>query len=93
MKLLVKGKVQGVGYRFSVFNQIQTQNLDVVGYIYNQPDASVEIIVETEDIENLKKIRHLAWQGSSNCQVREIIEEIKPINKYSFNAFFIKEDT
>jgi len=43
-KFLIKGEVQGVGYRF--FAQRAAARHQVVGYVRNCPDGTVEALVE-----------------------------------------------
>jgi acylphosphatase len=45
-KILVKGHVQGVGYRFSA--KRQADRLNIFGYAKNMPDNSVEILAQGE---------------------------------------------
>jgi acylphosphatase len=40
LHILVKGKVQGVGFRYFVLNQANT--LKITGWVRNLPDGSVE---------------------------------------------------
>ena len=42
MRFVVRGKVQGVGFR--VFAAQQARDLGVRGYARNQPDGSVEVV-------------------------------------------------
>lgn len=39
-----RGNVQGVGFRFTACRA--ARNYDVTGYVRNQPDGSVEVLVE-----------------------------------------------
>ena len=43
-KIIVKGRVQGVGFRFYVFNEASLLNL--TGYVRNLYNGDVEIVVE-----------------------------------------------
>ncbi len=56
----VRGKVQGVGYRF--FVQHQAALLGLKGVARNQLDGSVEVILEGEE-EKLRKILRLLHIG------------------------------
>jgi len=44
MKAVVKGRVQGVGFRFFVIRQAEQQGL--VGYVRNRVDRTVEVVAE-----------------------------------------------
>jgi acylphosphatase len=48
-KYIVRGQVQGVGYRFFVVREARA--LDLSGYVRNLPDGTVEIVAEgTEEV-------------------------------------------
>jgi acylphosphatase len=45
----VRGRVQGVGYRYFVSRE--AESLDVAGFVRNLPDGSVEVVAEaTEEV-------------------------------------------
>jgi acylphosphatase len=89
MKLIVRGSVQKVGYRVSIVEFIKSQKLPVVGYVKNQPDGSVEILVQG-DIEALKSVRRFATTGPSGADVREVEDEIKEIKNLGFSDFVVE---
>ncbi len=89
MKLIVHGRVQGVGYRYSIIENIESHQTMVRGYVYNMPTGAVEFVAQG-DIEALKDIRRFASQGSKNSVVREIEEVIHEISEYSYDSFEIK---
>lgn len=89
MKLTVHGRVQGVGYRYSIIEQIEQNQTQVRGYIYNMPNGTVEILAQG-DIEALKDIRRFASNGSIKSMVREIEEVIQEISDYKYDSFDIK---
>ena len=89
MKLIIHGRVQGVGYRYSIIDQIEQNQTMVRGYVYNMPNGAVEIVAQG-DIEALKDVRRFASQGSPNSMVREIEEVIQEISEYEYESFEIK---
>jgi acylphosphatase len=88
MKLVIHGRVQGVGYRYSIIEQIESNNVMVKGQISNLPNGTVQIIAHG-DIETLKDIRRFALNGSSRSVVREIEEVIQEITNSPFDSFDI----
>jgi acylphosphatase len=74
-RAVVKGRVQGVGFRYSAVRQARA--LRISGSVSNRADGSVEVIAEggTPDLERL-----LAWlrRGPSGAYVREVDVEWLP---------------
>ncbi|WP_425917902.1 acylphosphatase [Acinetobacter sp. TSRC1-2] len=71
IKLIIQGKVQGVGYR-RWFEQ-QALELDLTGYVKNLDDGEVEaVIVGTEN--QLHTIIERSYMGPSHAKVSEIIQ-------------------
>lgn len=89
MTLIVHGTVQGVGYRYSIIDHIENNQVMVKGYVYNQPNGSVKIVAQG-DIEALKDVRRFAVTGSTRSVVREIEEVYHEISEYSYDEFSIK---
>jgi acylphosphatase len=71
-KFLIKGEVQGVGYRF--FAQRAAARHQVRGYVRNCPDGTVEALAEGSeaDVEEFKKDLVTGPQWSRVEQVEEI---------------------
>jgi acylphosphatase len=71
-KFLIKGDVQGVGYRF--FAQRAAARQQVLGYVRNCPDGTVEALAEgsSSDVEEFKKDLVTGPQWSHVEQVEEI---------------------
>lgn len=90
MKLIIKGVVQGVGYRYSIVAGVERCSLPIVGYVKNLADGSVEILAHG-DIESLKSLRKIAREGSSRSNVREIIEsELTPLEESQYQDFSVQ---
>lgn len=88
MKLVIHGRVQGVGYRYSIIDQIESNNVLVKGQVSNLPNGTVQIIAHG-DIETLKDVRRFALNGSNRSVVREIEEVIQEITSSPFDSFDI----
>jgi acylphosphatase len=86
MTLKIKGKVQKVGFRYSVVNYVQTQKLAIVGQVRNLPDGSVEVIAQG-DIEALKDLHRFCTKGPPKAEVREVNEDLVPIKRLEYIGF------
>lgn len=70
IRLIVRGKVQGVYYRASAKNI--ADQLGITGWIRNLPDQNVEISATATD-EILQKFIHWCRQGPTRATVDEVI--------------------
>lgn len=80
-KFLIRGVVQGVGYRF--FAQRAAARHQVVGYVRNCPDGTVEAFAEGQanDVEAFKHDLVTGPQWAVVDQVEEI--NLEPTGRYS----------
>jgi acylphosphatase len=80
-KFFIKGEVQGVGYRF--FAQRAAARHQVVGYVRNCADGSVEAFAEgpAESVESFKHDLATGPQWAVVDQVEEIV--LEPAGTYS----------
>lgn len=69
-KFTVRGKVQGVGFRYYVLQKAQECRLK--GYTQNLPNGEVEVVVEGDKlfIEDLERALH---RGPSKADVKEVV--------------------
>jgi acylphosphatase len=88
MKLIVHGRVQGVGYRHSIIEHMENEQNLARGYVWNKPDGTVEIVAQGT-IEELKDIRRFAVTGSNTSEVRQVEESINEISEYTYDSFEI----
>ena len=72
---IVKGKVQGVGFRYFVIKE--AQNLELSGWVRNLPDGSVETRAEGPD-EKLEIFESSLKQGPSWSRVTECLASTVP---------------
>ena len=80
-KFLIRGEVQGVGYRF--FAQRAAARHQVVGYVRNCPDGTVEALAEGS-ASNVEEFKHDLTAGPTYSRVEHIEEEVlDPSNLYS----------
>lgn len=80
-KFLIRGDVQGVGYRF--FAQRAAAQHQVVGYVRNCADGTVEAVAEgaVSNVEEFKKDLVTGPQWATVAQVEEI--NLEPTGLYS----------
>ena len=85
------GKVQRVGFRYSVVDFVLTNNLGLVGHVRNMPDGSVHVIAQG-DIESLKELHRFCTKGPPRAEVREVAQDLVQINKLDFSEFIALSD-
>lgn len=90
MTLVIKGKVQRVGFRYSVVDHVITSRLPIVGVVRNLADGSVEVIAQG-DLESLKELHRFCTKGPPRAEVREVSQDLVKINKLDFSDFSIAE--
>lgn len=80
-KFLIRGEVQGVGYRF--FAQRAAARHQIVGYVRNCPDGTVEALVEgpATSVEAFKHDLATGPQWAVVDQLEEI--NLEPTGLYS----------
>lgn len=91
MTLIIKGKVQHVGFRYSVMDFVLSSKLAIVGHVRNMPDGSVNVIAQG-DIEALKELHRFCTKGPPRAEVREVSQELDQINKLDFTEFSVLAD-
>lgn len=89
MRLTIHGRVQGVGYRYSILDHIEGHQIMVRGYVANLANGTVQIVAQG-DIESLKDLRRFAVKGSARSEVREIEEVYQEIASYDYESFGIE---
>ena len=67
----VRGRVQGVGFRYFVEHAAQELGLD--GYVKNRADGSVEVCARGS-VEQLAELRQRLWAGPGLSRVEEVEE-------------------
>lgn len=90
MTLLIKGKVQRVGFRYSVVDHVMVNNLPIVGLVRNLADGSVQVLAQG-DIESLKDLHRFCTKGPPRAEVREVQEDVVKINKAEYSGFFVAD--
>jgi len=65
----VRGRVQGVGFRW--FVQREALRLGLAGWVSNQPDLSVEVVAEGPD-QLLDQLVLQLWEGPLGSSVGDV---------------------
>lgn len=86
MTLIIKGKVQRVGFRYSVVDHVISNKLPLVGYVRNLPDGSVKVLAQG-DIETLKELHRFCTKGPPGAEVREVAEDLIQISGAEYSEF------
>lgn len=68
-KLIVHGRVQGVGFRY--FVQSEARRLGLVGFTQNLADGTVEIISDMTE-EQLRNLSNILKKGNGLSKVEKI---------------------
>jgi acylphosphatase len=86
--ILVAGFVQGVGYR--KFVRDVARKMELVGFVRNMPDNSVEVIV-AGPAEKIKQLIELCKKGPFLSEVKEVrANEIE--TQEEFTEFLVRHD-
>jgi acylphosphatase len=78
-RIIVKGKVQGVGYRYNA--QAAAHKQDLTGFVKNQFDGSVLIHAEGQE-ENIHRFIEWCNTGPRLSEVSEVDAEEQEIRGY-----------
>ena len=69
VKIIIKGRVQGVSYRYFTLRQAQTFN--IFGWVRNEPDGDVKVYAEG-DRESLDQFINYLKKGPSFSHVDDV---------------------
>jgi acylphosphatase len=72
LHLIVSGRVQGVGFRFSAYDE--AKDLALAGWVRNLGNGDVEIVAEGKQ-ENLQMLAAWAHLGPPSAHVTQVREE------------------
>lgn len=84
LHVAVRGRVQGVGFRW--FVRERARSLGLSGWVRNEPDGSVEVFAVGPDGE-LARLRHLLEQGPPAARVERVVDELKDPGSAALNPF------
>ena len=84
--LKIYGIVQGVSFRY--YSQRKAKELNLSGYVKNEPDETVKIVAEGEE-KDLKELIEWCRNGSGYAKVEKVdVEWFPPTGR--FNGFVIE---
>jgi acylphosphatase len=86
-KLVVRGRVQGVGFRWFVLNRAMA--MGVRGWARNLEDGSVEVVA-LATAETLDAFEELVRQGPPGAQVAEVASSDVPHEDVDTKSFTVK---
>lgn len=73
VRFLVRGRVQGVGFRWFVSRQ--ARRLGIGGYVRNLPDGTVEVLALSDDPVALNQLAGLLAEGPGHAEVESVERE------------------
>lgn len=73
LHFLIKGRVQGVGFRWYVHRE--ASELDLRGWVRNTDDGDVEVVVHGEE-PDLNELRASLRRGPRGSRVDRVVEHI-----------------
>jgi len=79
VKVIIYGKVQGVGFRNFIF--LHAKRLNIKGYVKNNPDGTVEAVFEGDE-DNINKMIELCKRGPERARVDKIDIKDTEIKNY-----------
>lgn len=79
---IVKGKVQGVGFRWTVVDH--AERFGLTGTVQNLSNGSVEIIAQGSD-ENLKQFLAAIQESPGNASIIAVTSRIIPVTTILIN--------
>jgi len=85
VKMIVCGRVQGVGYRY--FVQEKAREFGIKGYVRNLPEGDVEIDAEG-DRNDLEIFISTCKEGPNFSNVRDLVIHTIPL--FGFQKFIIR---
>jgi len=86
VSIIVKGRVQGVGFRWFTINQ--AENYDIKGYVQNLKNGDVEVFAEGDDFQLIEFINKIK-EGPSFSMVMDVITRYEKF-KGQFKDFKLK---
>jgi acylphosphatase len=74
-RVLVSGRVQGVGFRFFVEARAAAEGIH--GWVRNLADGRVEALLEGDE-ESVDRVESVLRRGPSGAEIEDVVVEIMP---------------
>ncbi|HEX2443277.1 MAG TPA: acylphosphatase [Vicinamibacterales bacterium] len=84
-RLMISGRVQGVGFRWFALEQARVEGL--TGFVWNLPDGRVEVLVEG-DAESVERFERAVRRGPRGARVDDC--EVEPVQPAGHREFSIR---
>ena len=84
VSIIVKGRVQGVAYRY--YTQLKATELNLAGSVQNIEDGTVHILATGED-SSIDSLIEWCSQGSPASRVTELAVKELPLNEINSIGF------
>ncbi len=88
VNLIIKGKVQGVYYRFAA--KEEAEKLGITGWVQYISEGRVEIMA-TGTRQHLEQLIEWCNKGPEKAQVTSVI--VTPLSEETFDAFSVVQET
>lgn len=82
----VTGRVQGVGFRYYVMSS--AVELDLLGWVRNRRDGSVEVVAEG-NLDALRSLMRALQQGPRSSAVQEVKADLQTASG-EFDSFYVR---
>ena len=85
-RFLVRGRVQGVGFRWFVSRQ--AHSLGITGYVRNLVDGTVEVLASAADPAVLQRLEQILSRGPRGAEVDSVDREDRPEDSLTITRSF-----
>ncbi len=78
VKITIYGQVQQVGFRFAAANK--ADELNIVGWVKNNPDGSIKIVAQAKE-DSLERFINWCYFGPQIAEVKDVKVEAQKLGK------------
>lgn len=89
-RLTIYGRVQGVGFRYSVLDFVENNGVEVVGFVKNLINGAVEVVAQGEKSE-LMRLHAFCLKGPARATVERVdIDRSQVEGDFQYDRFSIR---